>query len=254
MFENIFDLTGRVAVVTGGAGSLGREAARGLAEYGAAVVIADRDREALKEVEDRLNELGYGAQALELDVTDQGSVSEAAGKILERQGKIDILVNAAGINIRRPVTELAENEWDKTVNINLKGTYLCCKIMGKAMVRQNRGKIVNFGSVSSLLGHPEHSAYAASKGGVLMFTKVLAMEWARNNINVNAVGPAYIETALTRDYLTRDGNYEKIVRSIPMGRLGSPADVVGAVIYLSSGASDFVTGTILMVDGGRTAD
>ncbi len=254
MYKDIFDLSGKVAVITGGAGGLGREVACGLAEFGAGVVIADQDRQALTEVENRLEGLGRRALALELDVTDRGSVERAADKVVQQYGKLDILVNAAGINIRRPVKDLSEDEWDKTIDINLKGTYLCCKIMGASMLRQNRGKIINFGSVSSVLGHPEHAAYAASKGGVLMFTKVLAMEWARNNINVNAIGPAYIETALTRDYLSVNGNYEKIARSIPMGRLGSPDDVVGAVIYLSSSASDFVTGSILMVDGGRTAD
>lgn len=254
VYNNIFDLSGRVAVVTGGAGGLGREAARGLAEFGAEIVIADRDQATLKEVKGRLKELGFEALALELDVTNQGSVKEVTEAITDRYGKIDILVNAAGINVRKSVMELDEDEWDRTVEINLKGTYLCCKNMGEVMVRRKRGKIINFGSVSSLLGHPEHSAYAASKGGVLQFTKVLAMEWAQNNINVNAIGPAYIETALTGDYLSRGDNYEKIARSIPMGRLGSPADVVGAVIYLASSASDFVTGTILMVDGGRTAD
>jgi len=254
MYKEIFDLTGKVAVVTGGAGGLGREVACGLAEFGAGVVIADQDRNSLTEAENRLEDMGCKVLALELNVTDRGSVEKAAGTVVQEYGKLDILVNAAGINIRRAVMDLSEDEWDRTIDINLKGTYLCCKIMGARMVRQNRGKIINFGSVSSVLGHPEHSAYAASKGGVLLFTKVLAMEWARNNINVNAIGPAYIETELTRDYLSRDGNYEKIAQSIPMGRLGSPNDVVGAVIYLSSSASDFVTGSILMVDGGRTAD
>jgi len=240
--------------VTGGAGGLGREVACGLAEFGAGVIIADQDRTGLAEVKNRLDDMGCEVLALELDVTDRDSVERAAGTVVQEYGKLDILVNAAGINLRKPVMDLSEDEWDRIIDINLKGTYLCCKIMGARMVRQNRGKIINFGSVSSVLGHPEHSAYAASKGGVLLFTKVLAMEWARNNINVNAIGPAYIETALTRDYLSSEGNYEKIARSIPMGRLGSPSDVVGAVIYLSSSASDFVTGSILMVDGGRTAD
>ncbi len=240
--------------MTGGAGGLGREVACGLAEFGAGVIIADQDRTGLAEVKNRLDDMGCEVLALELDVTDRDSVERAAGTVVQEYGKLDILVNAAGINLRKPVMDLSEDEWDRIIDINLKGTYLCCKIMGARMVRQNRGKIINFGSVSSVLGHPEHSAYAASKGGVLLFTKVLAMEWARNNINVNAIGPAYIETALTRDYLSSEGNYEKIARSIPMGRLGSPSDVVGAVIYLSSSASDFVTGSILMVDGGRTAD
>lgn len=254
MYTEIFNLKQKVAIISGGAGGLGREAARGLAEFGAQVVVADQDRDGLEEVERRFIGSRLEVSTMEADVTDSRSVENVAKRTLERFGRIDILINAAGINMRRPVLELEESEWDKTLDINLKGTFICSKVIGAAMIKQKQGKIINMGSVSSLLGHPEHSAYAASKGGVLLFTRVLAMEWAPYNVNVNAIGPAYIKTALTEDYLSRDGNYDKIVRSIPLGRLGTPGDVVGAVLFLSSKASDFVTGTILMVDGGRTAD
>ncbi len=254
MYQDIFSLENKVAIITGGAGGLGKDIAVGLAEFGADVVIADRERLRLEKLKNNANIFGKEVLALEADVTSYKSVEDIVRKTMSEYNRIDILINAAGINIRKPVLELDESEWDNIVNINLKGTYLCCKLIGEVMVSQNYGKIVNFGSVSSVLGHPEHSAYAASKGGVLLFTKVLAMEWAGNNINVNALGPAYINTALTSEYLAKDDNYEKIVKSIPLGRLGSPKDIVGAVIYLSSSASDFVTGTLLMVDGGRTAD
>lgn len=254
MYTDIFNLEQKVAIISGGGGGLGREAAYGLAEFGAKVVVADQDHDSLKEVERRFLETGLEVLTMEVDVTDCRSVENVAKKTMERFGRIDILINAAGINMRKPVLELDESEWDKTLDINLKGTFICSKIIGATMVKQKQGKIVNMGSVSSLLGHPEHSAYAASKGGVLLFTRVLAMEWAPYNVNVNAIGPAYIKTALTEDYLSRDGHYDKIVQSIPMRRLGTPGDVVGAILYLSSKASDFVTGTILMVDGGRTAD
>ncbi len=254
VYTDIFKLEQKVAIISGGAGGLGREAACGLAEFGAKVIVADQDHDSLKAVEKQFLESGLEVLTMEVDVTDCRSVENVAQKTLERFGRIDILINAAGINMRKPVLELEESEWDQTLDINLKGTFICSKIIGSAMVKQKQGKIVNMGSVSSLLGHPEHSAYAASKGGVLLFTRVLAMEWAPYNVNVNAIGPAYIKTALTEDYLSGEGHYDKIVQSIPMRRLGTPGDVVGAVLYLSSKASDFVTGTILMVDGGRTAD
>lgn len=253
-FKGLFDLKDKVAIITGGAGGLGRNIAIGLAEYGCHVVVVDKNVSQVNSIEEKVTVMGNTFRKLEVDVTNARQVDEMVQTVYDEFGKIDILVNCAGINNRLPVIDFPEDEWDKIININLKATFLCSKAVTNVMLKQQAGKIINMGSVSSLLGHPNHSAYAASKGGVYLFTKVLAMETAKHGINVNCIGPAYIETDLTKDYLKKANNYQKIVSTIPMGRLGRPEDIVGAVIYLASRASDFVTGTILLVDGGRCAD
>ncbi len=242
-FETIFNLENKIAIVAGGSGGLGQKIVGGLMDFGAKTVIAD--------IRSPRN---LDTEFINTDVTNSASVKSMVKEVEAKHGRIDVLVNCAGINNRIPVLEFPEEEWDKILNINLKGTFLTCKEVGKVMVKQRYGRIINFGSVSSLLGHPYHSAYAASKGGVLLFTKVLAVELAKYNVTVNCIGPAYIETPLTSEYLKRGNNYDKIVSTIPMGRLGKPEDVVGAVIYFASDASAFTTGTLLLVDGGRTAD
>lgn len=254
-FRHLFSLEGKVAVVTGGAGGIGRDVILGLGQYGADVVVFDLHTESVASyLQEAFQQLGRKLDLMTVDVTKESQVKEAFCQVEEKYGRLDILINAAGINKRVPTVEFSEEDWDRIIDINLKGTFLCCREAAKIMKKQQEGKIINFGSVSSVLGHPKHSAYAASKGGVLLLTKVLAVELAREGINVNAIGPAYIETDLTRDYLQEGNHYAEIVQTIPMGRLGKTEDVVGAVIYLASKASDFVTGTLLLVDGGRTAD
>ncbi|MDK2836488.1 MAG: hypothetical protein PWP21_1265 [Thermosediminibacterales bacterium] len=242
-YKKLFSLENKVAIVSGGAGGIGQKIVEGLVEFGAKVVVAD-----IKEA--RSSEVEF----IKTDVTNSKSVKSMVEEVKSKYGRIDILINCAGVNKRVPVIEFPEEEWDRIMDINLKGTFLMCKEVGKVMVDQKYGRIVNFGSVSSVLGHPNHSAYAASKGGVLLFTKVFAMEMAKNNVTVNCIGPAYIETPLTFAHLREGDNYKKIVSTIPMGRLGKPEDVVGAVIYLASDAAAFTTGSLLLVDGGRTAD
>lgn len=253
-FTNLFNLTDKVAVVTGGMGGIGRDLALGLGQYGSDVIILDKKIDETEFLKNEFKELGRKISFIQLDITESGEVIETFNNIKKEQGKIDILINAAGINKRVPTIDYDEEDWDKIVDINLKGTFLCSREAAKIMKNQKQGKIINFGSVSSVLGHPNHSAYAASKGGVLLLTKVMAIELALDNINVNAIGPAYIETDLTREYLSQGDNYQNIVDTIPMGRLGNTEDIVGVVIYLASAASNFVTGTLILVDGGRTAD
>ncbi|KJS11472.1 MAG: hypothetical protein JL56_13110 [Desulfotomaculum sp. BICA1-6] len=253
-FSKLFDLNGRVALITGGAGGIGQCVALGLAQQGCRVVVADKNISGLADLQQAVEAAGSAFMSLEVDVTDAATVDGMTESVVAALGGIDILVNCAGVNNRLSVVDLPEAEWDKIIDINLKGTFLCSKSVVKVMLQQQAGKIINIGSVSSVLGHPNHSAYAASKGGVYLLTKVLAMETARSGINVNCIGPAYIETPLTRDYLSKGDNYNKIAATIPMGRLGRPEDIVGAVVYLASPASDFVTGTLLLVDGGRCAD
>lgn len=254
-FKDLFSLTGQAVLVTGGAGGIGQVLAEGVAQFGAgAVILADYNISAARDASARLISTGTRSEAVFVDVTDVASVGSMIDESLRVTGRIDTLINCAGVNLRKPVVEFSEQEWDRIVDTNLKGTFLCCQAAGKVMLKQGRGKIINLGSVSSVLGHPNHAPYAASKGGVALLTKALAMEWARSGINVNAICPAYIRTPLTSDYLAKGDHLENTVRTIPMGRLGTPEDLVGAVIYLASRASDFVTGALLFVDGGRTAD
>ena len=253
-FRGLFDLKGKVAAVTGGAGGIGRDLILGLGQYGCDVVLLDIDTSKAEYLTEDFEEMGRKIEFVDMDVTSSSSVGSAFKTIIEKFGRLDILVNAAGINKRVPTVEFAEEDWDRIVDINLKGTFLCSKEAGKVMKEQNSGKIINFGSVSSILGHPKHSAYAASKGGVLLLTRVMAVELAKHKVNVNCVGPAYIETDLTKAYLDQENHREEIENTIPMGRLGNTEDMVGAIIYLASNASNFVSGALLMVDGARTAD
>lgn len=253
-FSKLFDLNNKIAAITGGAGGIGRDLALGLAQFGADVIIIDLDTEKVKYLEDDFKKIGRKVYFINMDITSSQKVSETFKYIVSEFGRLDILVNAAGINKRIPTIDLDVEDWDKIININLKGTFLCSQEAAKIMKNQEKGKIINFGSVSSVLGHPKHSAYAASKGGVLLLTKVMAVELAKEGININAIGPAYIETDLTKEYLKQDNHYSEIVKTIPAGRLGKTEDIVGVVIYLASKASDFVNGSLIMVDGARTAD
>lgn len=253
-YRNLFSLEGKVTLITGVGGGLGREIALGMAEYGSDIALADIYPEKTREVEEAVRESGRKAGVYQVDVTSQDEVNQMVDLVIKDFGRIDVLVNCAGINNRKPIVEYTEEEWDKIVDINLKGTFLCTQAVGRVMLAQGKGKVINLGSVSSVLGHPKHAPYAASKGGVALLTKVAAMEWAKQGINVNAIGPAYIKTPLTADYLAIGDNYQKTAATIPMGRLGEPADIVGAAVFLASAASDFITGHLLLVDGGRCAD
>jgi NAD(P)-dependent dehydrogenase (short-subunit alcohol dehydrogenase family) len=253
-YENLFDLSGRVALVTGAAGGLGREIVRGLAEYGAHVAFADLFPEKAGEAVAAVAALGRKTGTYKVDVTKPDEVLRMVSAVRDDFGRIDVLVNGAGVNNRKPLVEYTPEEWQEIIDVNLNGTFYCSQAVGKIMLAQGGGKIINIGSVSSLLGHPHHGPYAASKGGVALLTKVMAVEWAKAGINVNAVCPAYIRTPLTEAYLSVGDHERKIAATIPMGRLGEPADVVGAVVFLASPAANFVTGHLLLVDGGRCAD
>jgi NAD(P)-dependent dehydrogenase (short-subunit alcohol dehydrogenase family) len=254
VYQNIFDLTGRVALITGAAGGLGQVMAVGMAEFGAHIAMADLAPENAPETAAAIAKLGRQVKNYKLNVTDKEEVERVVAQVRQDFGQIDILVNSAGINNRKPAVAYSVEEWEQIIDVNLKGTFLCAQAAGKVMLEQGRGKIINMGSVSSLLGHPNHGPYAASKGGVALLTKVLAVEWAKKGINVNAICPAYIKTPLTADYLAIGDHYQKVAATIPMGRLGEPSDIVGAAVFLASDASNFVSGHLLLVDGGRCAD
>lgn len=280
-----FELTGKVALVAGGAGMLGRHIAGGLAAHGATVILADINDKQIEEAKHAISaylasvggfdrdsdahsdghveareprpERSSATPSLascRMDVTDPTGVDEAVAAIIDSHGRIDILVNSVGINNRKAAEDYTFEEWQRVLQVNLNGTFLPAQRVGREMIAQGSGKIVNIASVSSLLGHPHHAPYATSKGGVSQLTKVLGVEWIKHGVHVNAIGPAYTETELTRAHLEQPGVRERIVAGIPAGRLGTPSDIVGLAVFLCSRASDFVVGQTIYVDGGRTAD
>jgi gluconate 5-dehydrogenase len=253
-FSRMFDLSGRTALVAGGGGGLGTAIAAGLADFGARLAVADIDIDASTRVAQICDRPGYESIAVALDVTNPLMVQDVVNTVEETLGRIDILVNAAGMNIRRPATEYTADEWIRIVNTNLSGVFYVTQAVARGMLARGYGRILTIGSVSSLLGHPYHAPYAATKGGIAIMTKSLATEWAPRGLTVNALGPAYTETGLTKDLLADPERRQRITATIPMGRLGTPDDLVGAAVYLCSDAARFVTGQTLYVDGGRTAD
>lgn len=252
-YRALFDLTDQVAIVAGGGGGLGREIAKAFAEFGARLVIADIDQGRAGETARAIVEAGGKARAAQVDVTSAASARALVDQVVSEEGRIDILVNAAGVFTVAPALELTPEAWARVLEVNLTGVFLLCQAVGAVMIQQSRGKIINLASVSSQVANPGYAAYAASKGGMALLTKVLGLEWCRHGVNVNAIGPAFIETDLTRPYLAAgEGRRELVVSKIPMGRLGVPADVVGVAVFLASAASDFVVGQTIYVDGGRT--
>lgn len=247
-YARLFDLTDRVSIVTGGAGALGAEIARGLAAFGARVVVADLDAERAAGVARDI----AGARAETVDVTDPDSAAALVERTVAAHGRIDVLVNAAGVFRVAPMLELKLSEWETVLRVNLTGIFVMTQAVGAVMLRQGRGRVINLGSVSSRVGNPEYAAYAASKGGVAQLTRALGAEWCRHGVLVNAIGPAFTDTPLTHGYLERPDAHRRVLEKIPMGRLGEPRDIVGAAVFLASDASEFVVGQTLYVDGGRT--
>ncbi len=248
-----FDLTGRRALVVG-CGGIGHACVAALAEFGANVVTADLSKHLAEQAAEAARQHDRESYATTVDVSDPISAQQCVAWTAEQLGGLDILVNAAGINIRKPALDFDPAEWARVLAVNLSGVFHVTQAAGRIMVGQRYGKVVTISSVSSLVGHPNLAPYGASKGGLAVLTKTLAVEWAPFNVTVNAVGPAYTETPLTSRYLEEPGKREEIVRDIPMGRLATPAESAAAVLFLASDASRFVTGQTLYVDGGRTAD
>lgn len=247
----MFDLTGKVAVVTGGNGGIGLGMAGGLARAGATVVMAGRNAEKSSQAVADLKTQGFTADAIQADVTDEHQVARLFQEVMVGHGRLDILVNNAGSTIRKAPEALTLQEFQQVMDVNLTSTFLCCRAAHALMKVGGGGKIINIGSMLSLLGAPYASAYGASKGGVVQFTRSIATAWAADNIQCNAVLPGWIDTELTqgaRQQVT--GLYEKVLARTPAGRWGDPADLAGIAVFLASRASDFVTGTAIPVDGG----
>ena len=246
-----FDLKGRVAVVTGGNGGIGLGMARGMAAAGAAIVVAGRNREKSARAVTELEGLGAQAVAIEVDVTDEVSVNALIHASAERWGRLDVLVNNAGTNIRKQPQDLTLDEWRRVLDTNLTSAFLASRAAYPGMKAQGGGKIINIGSMMSIFGASFASAYAASKGGMVQFTKALATAWARDNIQVNAVLPGWIDTELPQGARREvPGLHERVLARTPAGRWGVGDDLAGIAVFLAGRASDFVTGTAIPVDGG----
>ena len=252
--RDLFNLSGRVAIVTGGSIGLGRQIAEGLAEMGASLVLCARKKERCQQAAQELQQLGVKTLALGGDVKNPAEVHAVVDAAFSQFGRIDILVNNAGISWGAPVEEMSLEDWNKVIETNLTGTFLCAQAVGRVMIQQGRGKIINIASVAGLGGAPPELpaiGYHASKGGVISFTKDLACKWAMHNIQVNAIAPGWFPTHMSNKVLEHNGEF--FLSQIPMRRFGNDHDLKGAAVFLASAASDYVTGHVLVVDGGQSA-
>jgi len=252
---NLFELSGRVAIVTGGNGGIGLGMAQGLATAGASIVVAARNREKSESAVAALAACGVQSMFVPLDVGDPESCRRVVADTVDRFGRLDILVNNAGMSIRKPPETYALEEWQSVLNVNLTGTFVCCQAAHGAMKAAGGGKIINIGSMMSIFGAAYAAAYSASKGAVVQLTRSLATAWAGDNIQVNAVLPGWIDTELTQEARRQvSGLHERILRRTPAGRWGRPEDLAGIAAFLASPASDFVTGAAIPVDGGFSVE
>ncbi|AMA73151.1 2-deoxy-D-gluconate 3-dehydrogenase [Aneurinibacillus sp. XH2] len=247
---NTFDLTGRVAIVTGGSKGLGAGMALALAQHGANVVVVSRKAEEGELVAEKIRGMGRKSLALAVDVQDIAGLHRMAEMVKKEFGRIDILINNAGIGLTKFALEVTEEAWDKVVDTNLKGVFFCSQAVAKVMKQQNGGKIINMASVAGAAGAIAIAPYCASKAGVINLTRALAKEWARYNIQVNAIGPGYIETDMNREELANPSFYNKILSSVTIKRLGEVNDLSGVVVLLASDASNYITGQTIYIDGG----
>jgi 2-deoxy-D-gluconate 3-dehydrogenase len=251
MATSLFDLSGRVAIVTGGNGGIGLGMAGGLAEAGAAIAVVGRNEAKSAAAVTGLKQRGAKAISVAADVTDKSAVAAMVERVRRELGRIDILVNNAGINIRKPPHTLDIEEWDSVIKTNLTGAFLCSQAVYPAMKAAGGGKIINIGSMMSIFGASFAPAYAASKGGIVQFTRSCACAWAADNIQANAVLPGWIDTDLTRRARQDiDGLHGRVLARTPAARWGASSDFAGIAVFLASPASDFITGTAIPVDGG----
>jgi NAD(P)-dependent dehydrogenase (short-subunit alcohol dehydrogenase family) len=252
--RELFDLTGRTAIITGGSVGLGRQMAEALAEMGANLVLCARKKERCIQAAEELQKLGVKALALGCDVKNPAEVQAVVDASLAAFGRIDVLINNAGTSWGASVEDMRLEHWNKVIETNLTGTFLFCQAVGKAMIAERRGKIINIASIAGLGGSPpdfEAIGYHASKGGVIVLTKDLACKWGMHNIQVNAIAPGWFPTDMSKVLIER--NKDAFLSRIPLKRLGNDHDLKGAAVFLASDASDFVTGHVLVVDGGQSA-
>ena len=250
--NKLFGLTGKTALITGGSGSLGTGMTKTLLEAGAHVIVCSEDQQALEKTQKELSKVSDGKVfTLLLDVSKKEELQQL-DKRLDEYPAVDILINAAGINIRKSILDITLEDWDRVLNINLRGTYFVSQTVAKRMIQQGSGKIINVASLTSAFGFVNMSPYGASKGGVSQITKSMANEWAEH-IQVNAIAPGFFETELTRAVFEDPVRRKFMIDRIPQGRPGKPEDLYGIILFLSSPASDYVTGQTIYIDGGVTA-
>ena len=248
-----FRLDGRVAVVTGATRGIGRGLATAMAGAGATIAAAGRDRHLLDEVVSEIEAGGGVARAYQLDVTDVAAIDSVFTAIHQDLGSVDVLVNNAGLGANHAGVDVTEAEWDEMMSVNLKGLFFCCQAAGRIMLEAGHGRIVNMSSQAGVVGIRDHAVYSASKGGVNLLTKVLALEWSAAGVNVNAVAPTFIYTPGTAERLDDPEYLKGVIDRLPIGHVGTMTDVAAAVIYLASPAGAMVSGHVLLVDGGWTA-
>jgi len=246
----MFDLSGKVALVTGAGGGLGKQMALALAGAGADMVLVDRAHEALELAAGEVGRLGRQCLSLATDISQTAETERMVQAALERFGKLHIAVNAAGVNIRKPSLEFTEQDWDYIISVNLKGLFFCCQAEGRAMIEQRWGRVINISSLTSEVGLLRRAVYAASKAGVTGMSRVFAAEWAQFNVTVNCIGPGHMLTPMTAKMFADVEMSNRVTSRIPAGRLGLPPDLDGAVVYLASDAGAYVTGQTIYVDGG----
>lgn len=248
-----FSLRGKVAIVTGATRGLGYAMAKALAKAGADLVVVSRKMNDCEMVAKEIETMGKSALPVTADLRNVSSINTLVEKSINKYHKIDILINNAGAAVTKPPEEIEESEWDFVMDLNLKGAFFMAQKVGKQMIKQRSGKIINIASVFGLVGDGNIISYCASKGGLLQMTRSMALAWARYNILVNAIAPGYIETDINKEVLKQEKVYNYLMRNIPVRRLGTVNDLIGTVVYMSSSATDYMTGQTVVIDGGWLA-